>query len=130
MRVDPQGLSDLLLERCDAPGLEVAEMVHEYGKDVMETRRELCYERIYSYNYRVGKFLLNFFEKEPERYLHLAQRDWRDRAVLKVRSFDGRSLTDPVLRQARGSILMNGFLSPPAIYRDLVLYDGEVAYLR
>ena len=129
-RVDPQGLSDLFQERCDESGPEAAETIHDYGEEVRETRRELGYDRIYSYNHRVGEFLLNFFEKEPERYLHLAQKDRRDRAILEVRCFDGRAITDPVLRQARGSILMSGFLSPLEIYRDLTLYDGEGVHLR
>jgi len=129
-RVDPQGLSDLFQERCDAPGLEMAEVVYEYGEDVRETRRELGHERIYSYNHRVGEFLINFFAKEPGKYIHLAHKDQRERVILEVRCFDGRDVSDPVLRQARGSILMSGFLSPPEVYRDLVLYDGEGAYLR
>ncbi|MCW3992229.1 MAG: hypothetical protein NWE79_05945, partial [Candidatus Bathyarchaeota archaeon] len=129
-RVDPQGLSDLFTDRCDASGPEVAETIHDYGEEVRETRRGLGYDRIYSYNYRVGEFLMNFFEKDPESYLHLARRDRMERAILEVRSFDGRAVTDPVLRQARGSMLMSGFLSPLAVYRDLTIYDGEGVHLR
>jgi len=129
-RVDPQGLSDIFQERCDASGSEAAETIHDYGEAVRETRRDLGYDRIYSYNYRVGEFLLNFFDREPERYLHLAQKDRRDRAILEVRCFDGRAITDPLMRQTWGSILMSGFLSPLEVYRDLTLYDGEGVHLR
>ncbi|RLI47302.1 hypothetical protein DRO69_00860, partial [Candidatus Bathyarchaeota archaeon] len=80
--------------------------------------------------HRVGEFMENFFEKVGAQYIHLIRRDWRDRIVLEVRSFDGREITDPVLRQARGSILMSGFLSPPKVYRDLMLYDHNGAHLQ
>jgi DNA excision repair protein ERCC-2 len=129
-KVDANGLSDFFQERCDAPGLEVAEIVSEFGEHVREKRRELGYDRIYSYCYRVGTFLTNFFASEPDRNLHLAQKDRRDRAVLEVRCFDGRLLTDPLLKQARGSILMSGFLSPLEVYRDLTIGEGGFARLR
>lgn len=129
-RVDPQGLSDIFMERCDVSGIEAAEALHDYGEDVRETRRELGYERIYSYNHRVGEFLTNFFAKQPERHLHLAQKDRRERIILEVRCFDGRELTDPVLREGRGSILMSGFLSPLEVYRDLTLHGGEATHSR
>ena len=128
--VDPQGLSDLFLDSCDASGPEAAETIHEYGEEVRETRRKLGYERIYSYNHRVGEFLMNFFAKKPESHLHLAQKDRRDRVVLEVRCFDGRDISDPVLREARGSILMSGFLSPLEVYRDLTLYKAEDVHFR
>jgi DNA excision repair protein ERCC-2 len=129
-RVAPQGLSEIFQERCNFPGQEVAEIIHDYGEGVRETRRKLGYNRIYSYNHRVGEFLINFFEKEPERYLHLAHKDRRDRANMEVRCFDGRALTDPVLREAKGSILMSGFLSPIQVYRDLTLNDEKTTHLK
>jgi DNA excision repair protein ERCC-2 len=60
----------------------------------------------------------------------LVQRDERDRVVLEVRNMDGRELTDPVLRESSGCILMSGFLSPLNVYRDLLLYPGGEAVLR
>jgi len=129
-QLNPQEVSDLFLDQSGASGSEVAETLHEYGEHVRETRRELGYERIFSYNYRVGEFMENFFEKVGTKYIHLIQRDWRDRIALEVRSFDGRKITDPVLRQARGSILMSGFLSPPKVYRDLMLYNHNGVYLK
>jgi len=129
-QLNPQKVSDLFLEQSGASGSEAAETLHEYGEHVRETRRELGYERIFSYNYRVGEFMENFFEKVETKYIHLIHRDWRDRIVLEVRSFDGREITDPVLRQARGSTLMSGFLSPPKVYRDLTLYDPSGIYLK
>ncbi len=129
-QLNPQEVSDLFLDQNGTSGSEAAETLHEYGEHVRETRRELGYERIFSYNHRVGEFMENFFEKVGTQFIHLIKRDWRDRTVLEVRSFDGREITDAVLRQARGSILMSGFLSPPKIYRDLTLYDHSGAYLK
>jgi len=129
-QLDPQEVSDLFFDQSGASGTEAAETLHEYGEHVRETRRELGYERIFSYNHRVGEFMENFFEKIGAKYIHLIQGDWKDRIVLEVRSFDGREITDPVLRQARGSILMSGFLSPPKVYRDLVLYDQDGVHLQ
>ena len=71
-----------------------------------------------------------FFEKDGMAYIHLIERDQKDRINLDVRSFDGREITDPVLRQVQGSILMSGFLSPPKIYRDLTLYEPSKACLK
>lgn len=129
-QLNPQEVSDLFLDQGGVSGSEAAEILHEYGEQLRETRRELGYERIFSYNHRVGEFMKNFFEKAGTKYIHLIKRNWRDRTVLEVRSFDGREMTDPVLQQARGSILMSGFLSPPKVYRDLMLYDQNGAYLK
>jgi len=129
-RVDPRGLDAIFLENCGVSGPEAAETLLEYGEYVTETRRQLGYETIYSYNRRVGEFLLNFFVKKPEKYLHVAQKDRRERTFLKVMSYDGRSISDPVLRRAKGSILMSGFLSPLEVYRDLLLYDENGVRLR
>jgi DNA excision repair protein ERCC-2 len=49
---------------------------------------------------------------------------------LEVRSLDGREITDPVLREARGAVLMSGFLSPPTVYRDLMLYSPDNVCLK
>jgi len=128
-QLNPQEVSDVFLDQSGVSGSEAAETLDEYGDYVRETRRELGYERIFSYNHRVGEFVKNFFEKVGPEYTHLVQRDWRDRIVLEVRSFDGRQITDSVLQQARGSILMSGFLSPPKVYRDLMLHNHGSAYL-
>jgi DNA excision repair protein ERCC-2 len=129
-QLNPQKISDLFLDQSGTPGSKAAEIIHEYGEQVRETRRELGYERIFSYNHRVGEFMKNFFEKVGMPYIHLINRDWRDRVVLEVRNFDGREITNPVLKQARGSILMSGFLSPPKIYRDLMVNDHHGVHLK
>jgi len=129
-RLNAQKVSDLFLDQTGTSGTEAAGTLHDYGEHVRETRRELGYERIFSYNHRVGEFMENFFEKVGTQHIHLINRDWRDTTVLEVRSFDGREITDTVLRQARGSILMSGFLSPPKIYRDLMLHDHSGVYLK
>ena len=129
-QLDAQKVSDLFLDQSGVSGSEAAETLHEYGEHVRETRLELGYERIFSYNHRVGEFMENFFEKVGTKYIHLIHRDWMDRIVLEVRSFDGREITDSVLQQARGSILMSGFLSPPKVYRDLTLYDHGGVHLK
>jgi len=128
--LDAQEVSDLFLDQSGVSGSEAAETLHEYGDYVRETRHELGYDRIFSYSHRVGEFMGNFFAKVGTNYIHLIHRDWRDRVILEVRSFDGREITDPVLQQARGSILMSGFLSPPKVYRDLMLHDHGKVYLR
>ncbi len=129
-QLNPQEVSDLFLDQSGVSGSEAAETLHEYGEHVKETRRELGYERIFSYNHRMGEFMENFFKKVGDKYIHLIQMDWRDRIVLEVRSFDGREITNSVLRKARGGILMSGFLSPPKIYRDLMVYDHNGVYLK
>ena len=129
-QLNPQKVSDLFLEQSGVSGSEAAEILREYGQHVKETRQELGHERIFSYNQRVGEFLENFFQKMGEKYIHLVKRDPQGRINLEVRSFDGREITDPVLRQTHGSILMSGFLSPPKIYRDLMLYERNDVYLR
>jgi len=129
-QLDPQKVSDLFIDQSGVSGSEAAETLHEYGEHVSETRRELGYERIFSYSHRVGEFMENFFEKVATKYIHLIHRDWGDRIVLEVRSFDGREITNSVLQQTRGSILMSGFLSPPKVYRDLTLYDQSDVHLQ
>jgi len=129
-QLNPQVVSDLFLDKSGTSGTEAAKTLHEYGERVRETRRELGYERIFSYNHRVGEFMKNFFEKDGTKYIHLIKNDRRSRTVLEVRNFDGREITDPVLRQARGSIMMSGFLSPPKVYRDLMLYEQNEARLK
>jgi DNA excision repair protein ERCC-2 len=119
--LDPQEVSDLFLEASGTSGIEASETLHEYGEHVREKREELGSEKIFSYNHRVGEFIGNFFEKRGKKYVHLIQRDWGDRIHLEVRNLDGREITDPVLRDAKGSIVMSGFLSPPKVYRDLIL---------
>jgi len=129
-QLNPQEVSDVFLDQSGASGSEAGETLHEYGDYVRETRRELGYERIFSYNHRVGEFMENFFKKVGPEYTHLIRRDWRGRIVLEVKSFDGREMTDPVLQQARASILMSGFLSPPKVYRDLLLHNHGGVHLK
>jgi len=123
-------VNDLFLDQSGTSGFEAAETLHEYGEHIRETRYELGRDRIFSYNHRVGEFMENFFEKLGSKYIHLIQKDWRNRIVLEIKSLDGREITDPVLRQTRGTILMSGFLSPPSVYRDLMLYDQSDVLLQ
>ncbi len=129
-QLNAQVVSDLFLEQSGTSGTEAAKTIHEYGEYVREKRLELGQDRIFSYNHRVGEFMENFFDKVGTEYIHLIHRDWKDRIVLEVKSFDGREITDPVLRQTRGSTLMSGFLSPPKIYRDFMFYDSGGVYLK
>ena len=128
--LDPQDLADRFLEQSGTPSDEAAETLHEYGEHVREVRQEMGSDRIFSYAHRVGDFMENFFQRVGKKYVHLVQKDWGDRIYLEVRSLDGREITDPVLRQAQGSIVMSGFLSPPKVYRDLILRSQEDVHLR
>lgn len=128
--LDPQEVSELFLEVSGISGIEAAKTIHEYGEHVREKREELGNEKIFSYNHRVGEFTGNFFEKVGKKYVHMIQRDWGDRIHLEVRSLDGREITDPVLREAKGSIVMSGFLSPPKVYQDLILRSQVDVHLR
>jgi DNA excision repair protein ERCC-2 len=129
-RLDPQELSDLFLANKGASGVEAAATLREYGEFVKEKRLESGSESFSSYNYRIGVFMENFFKRFDSKYMHLIERDQKNRIVLEVRSFDGREIVDPVLREARGTILMSGFLSPPTVYRDLMLYQPTNVCLR
>jgi len=129
-RLNPQELSDLFLAHTSVSGLEAAATLLEYGEFVKEKRLESGSERISSYNYRIGTFMESFFKNVGPKYTHLIERDQKNRIALEVRCFDGREIVDPVLRGARGAILMSGFLSPPTIYRDLMLYEPANARLR
>jgi len=128
--LDPQDLADKFLEWSGTSSEEAAETLHEYGESVRERRQELGSDKIFSYAHRVGDFMENFFQRVGKEYVHLVQKDWGDRVYLEVRSLDGREITDQVLRQARGSIVMSGFLSPPKVYRDLILRSPKDVHLR
>jgi len=128
--LNPQDIADRFLEQSGTSIDKAAETLHEYGEHVRERRQELGSDRIFSYAHRVGDFMENFFQRVGEQYVHLVQKDWGDRIYLEVRSLDGREITDPVLRQARGSIVMSGFLSPPKVYRDLILRSQKDVHLR
>ncbi|MEJ2281479.1 MAG: hypothetical protein P8X97_06165, partial [Candidatus Bathyarchaeota archaeon] len=128
--LDLQDLADKFHNWSGISAEEAAEVFHEYGEYVREVRQELGYDRIFSFTHRVGDFFENFFQKIGEKYIHLINKDWNDRTFLSVKSLDGREITDPVLRQAKGSILMSGFLSPPKIYRDLILRKSENVVLK
>jgi DNA excision repair protein ERCC-2 len=121
MTLNPQEVSDLFLEASGTSGIKAAETLHEYGEYVREKHQELGNEKIFSYNHRVGEFVENFLQRVGKKYVHLIQKGWGDRIDLEVKSLDGREITDLVLREARGSIVMSGFLSPPKVYRDLIL---------
>jgi DNA excision repair protein ERCC-2 len=128
--LDPQDIADRFLEWSGTSNEKAAETLHEYGEYVRETRQELGSDRIFSYAHRVGDFVENFFQRVGDKYVHLIQKDWGDRIYLEVKSLDGREITDPVLRQAKGSIVMSGFLSPPKVYRDLILRSQENVHLK
>jgi DNA excision repair protein ERCC-2 len=129
-RLDPQELSDLFLAHNGVTGLEAAATLQEYGEFVKEKRLESGSESFSSHNYRIGIFMEKFFKSVESKYMHLIERDQKNRIALEARSFNGREIVDPVLREARGTILMSGFLSPPTVYRDLMLYKPSNACLR
>ncbi|PVX25132.1 MAG: hypothetical protein CW691_05550 [Candidatus Bathyarchaeum sp.] len=128
--LDPEDISKKFREWSGTSSEKAAETLHEYGEHVRETRQEQGYDKIFSYTHRVGDFLENFFQRTGEKYLHLIEKDWGDRIYLSVKSLDGREITDPVLRQAKGSIVMSGFLSPPKVYRDLILRSKDNVHLK
>lgn len=128
--VNPQEVSDLFLADNGVSATEVASTLKEYGEYVKKKRLESGSERFSSYNHRIGAFMESFFNNIGPKYVHLIGRDRRGRIALEVRSLDGREIVDPVLREARGIILMSGFLSPPTIYRDLMLYSPDGTCLK
>jgi DNA excision repair protein ERCC-2 len=128
--LDPQDLADRFRDWSGTSSDKAAETLHEYGEHVREKRQEQGSDRIFSYTHRVGDFVENFFQRVGEKYVHMIQKDWGDRIFLEVRSLDGREITDPVLRQAKGSMVMSGFLSPPKVYRDLILRSQEGVHLK
>jgi DNA excision repair protein ERCC-2 len=130
MTLDPQEISDLFFESNGKSGIKAAEIIHEYGEYVREKRQELGNDKIFSYNHRVGEFLENFLQNIGKKYVHLIRKGWGDRVDLEVKSLDGREITDPVLREAKGCIVMSGFLSPPKVYRDLILRAQTDVHLR
>ena len=128
--LDPEDLADRFRRWSGTSSDKAAETLHEYGEYVREKRQELGSDRIFSYAHRVGDFVENFFQRVGDKYVHLIQKDWGGKIYMEVRSLDGREITDPVLRQAKGSIVMSGFLSPPKVYRDLILRSKEDVHLK
>jgi len=128
--LNPQELSDLFVANNGASGPEVASVLQEYGEYVKKKRLESGSERISSYNYRIGTFIESFFSNVGSKHVHLIERDRHGRVALKVRSLDGREIVDPVLREAKGAVVMSGFLSPLTVYRDLMLYSSDNVCLK
>jgi len=126
----PQEVSDIFLANRGVSAAEAASILKEYGEHVKKKQLESGSQRISSHNHRIGVFMENFFSNIGPKHVHLIMKDRRDRVMLAVRSLDGREIVDPVLREARGTILMSGFLSPPPVYRDLMLYDSESTCLK
>jgi DNA excision repair protein ERCC-2 len=129
-RLNPQEINDLFLAHNGVPGVEAATMLQEYGESVKQKQLKSGSTRIASYNYRIGTFMESFFKNVGPQYFHLIERGQKDQVTLEVRSFDGREIVDGVLREARGTILISGFLSPPNVYRDLMLYKADQACLK
>jgi DNA excision repair protein ERCC-2 len=129
-RLNPQEINDLFLGHNGLPGLEAAAMLQEYGESVKQKQLKSGSTRIASYNFRIGTFMESFFKNVGSEYFHLIERGQKDQVTLEVRSFDGREIVDGVLRKARGTILMSGFLSPPNVYRDLMLYKADQTCLK
>jgi len=129
-RLNPQEVSDLFLGHSGLPGLEAAAMLQEYGESVKQKQLKSGSTRIASYNFRIGTLMESFFKNVGPQYFHLIERGQKDQVTLEVRSFDGREIVDGVLREARGAILMSGFLSPPSVYRDLMLYKADATCLK
>lgn len=128
--LNPQEVSDLFLTNRGVSAAEVACTLKEYGERIKKNKLESGSERLSSYNHRIGVFMESFFNNIGPKHVHLIVRDRRNRVALAVRSLDGREIVDPVLREARGTILMSGFLSPPTIYRDLMLYKTDRTCLK
>ena len=128
--LNPQELSDLFVANNGASGLEVASVLQEYGEYVKKKRLESGSERVSSYNYRIGTFIESFFSNVGSKHVHLIERDRQGRVALKVRSLDGREIVDPVLREAKGAVVMSGFLSPLTVYRDLMLFSSDNVCLK
>jgi DNA excision repair protein ERCC-2 len=128
--LDPKDLANRFKEWSGTTNQEAVDTLHEYGEHVKEARQEMGYDKIYSFTHRVGDFMENFFDRVGEKYVHLVEKGWNDRVNLAVRSLDGREITDPVLRVAKGSIVMSGFLSPPKVYSDLILKNHENVHLK
>ncbi len=129
-RLNPQEVSDLFLAHNGVQGVEAAAMLQEYGESVKQKQLKSGSTRIASYNFRIGTFMESFFKNVGSQYFHLIERGQKDQVTLEVRSFDGREIVDGVLREARRAILMSGFLSPPSVYRDLMLYKADQACLK
>ncbi|UCD96583.1 MAG: ATP-dependent DNA helicase [Candidatus Bathyarchaeota archaeon] len=128
--INPDDVDALLLENGGVSGLEAAEILSNYGRRIIELKKESGRERIFSFNRRVGEFLSNFVGKVGENHIHLIKKESNGTVALHVKSFDGREVTDPILRSVKGSILMSGYLSPPNVYRDLLLYEADKVYLK
>jgi len=129
-RLNPSEINDLFLAHNGVPGVEAAAMLQEYGESVKQKQLKSGSTRIASYNFRIGTFMESFFKNVGSQYFHLIERGQKDQVTLEVRSFDGREIVDLVLREARGTILMSGFLSPPNVYRDLMLYKANQTCLK
>ena len=129
-RLNPQEINDLFLAHNGISGTEAAAALQEYGESVKQKQLKSGSTRIASYNFRIGTFLENFFKNVGPEYLHMIERSQNEQVTLEVRSFDGREIADLVLREARGTVLMSGFLSPPNVYRDLALYKADQTCLK
>jgi DNA excision repair protein ERCC-2 len=129
-RLNPQEINDFFLAHNGISGLEAAALLQEYGESVKQKQLKSGSTRIASYNFRIGTFMESFFKNVGPEYFHLIERGQKDQVTLEVRSFDGREIVDLVLREARGTILMSGFLSPPNVYRDLMLYKADRTCLK
>ncbi len=127
---DPRELGDLFLVDNGAMGNEVASLLLEYGEYVRNKQFESGSEKISSYNHRIGTFLERFFDNVGSKYVHLVEKDRHGRVAMRFRTLDGREIVDPILRSVRGAILMSGFLSPPTIYRDLMVYCSDRVCLK
>ncbi|MBT8171548.1 ATP-dependent DNA helicase [Candidatus Bathyarchaeota archaeon] len=128
--LDHQELAEKFLDWSGVSNEKAAKTFLEYGEYVRQVRQEQGYDKIFSYTHRVGSFMENFFQRIGKKYVHMIQKDWGDKILLSVKSLDGREITDPVLRQAKGSIVMSGFLSPPHVYRDLILRNKKRVRLK
>lgn len=125
-----QEVSDLFLANRGVSAEEVAGTLKEYGEHVKNEQLKSGSLKLSNYNLRIGLFIENFFRYADPKHVHLILRDKRNRIALSVKSLDGREIVDIVLREARGAILMSGFLSPPTVYRDLMLYHPERTCLK
>lgn len=124
-QLHPNEVNNLFLNHSGIQGTEAATILREYGDYVKQKRQELGYERLLSYNFRIGDFMEDFFEKTESMYIHLLRKTLHSKVSLELKCLDGRQVSNSVLRSAKGAILMSGSLSPLEVYRDLMLYDNS-----
>jgi len=120
-RLDREAVRELFRETVGGIPEMVAKLVHDYGEYVWGERLKLG-RRIYSYNHRVGEFLMGFLGAEGAQYARWAELE-EGETKLELRNLDGRELTDVVLEGLHSAILMSGTLTPAEVHGQLLAFD-------